>query len=332
MLSWAIAGLGGAGLGHARRVTQVEGLELVGGCDPSAEAQERFAAETGCPTYADLATLLAEARPQGVTIASPSALHGELAIQALEAGADVLVEKPFAPDIETAQEMVAVAQAAGRVLAPFHNRRFDPDFLVVSEVLESGRLGVVRHIHSTVGGPGGNQGWRAVRALGGGRLYDWGPHLLDQVLALNPAPVIDVWGVLHVLESGTGDADEYFRGELRFVDGPDVTVEMVGYAFLRPTRWVVYGEQGTLEVRGNIHGEFSLTVCQKDGQPHTVTTTRKAEEQRRGDGALLIYAGLRDHILRGEPLPVSAEHALRVTQVIDAIRRSAEVEKGSVKP
>jgi len=330
-MKWAIIGLGGAGTGHAGRVGLVPGLELAGGCDPDAEARKRFADAFGVPVYEGVDALLAQSSIGGVTVAASSLSHAELAIRALRAGKHVLVEKPFAPDAPSAQRMIDVARECGRVVAPFHNRRFDPDFLMVRQVLDSGRLGRVRRIHSFVGGPSPSTGWRAERAMAGGRLYDWGPHLLDQVLSLTPSPVSDVWGVMHVIDE-RGDADEYFRAELRFEDGLDVTVEMSGFSYLRPMRWEVLGEKGTLQLTGDIHGEFTMTVACEGGEPQVTHTTARAEKERRGHGDVLIYKSLLDHIAGRGPLAVTPQEALRVARVMDAIRRSAEVEKGSVRP
>ena len=138
-------------------------------------------------------------------------------------------------------------------------------------------------------------------------------------------------GILHVLDE-RGDADDYFRTELRFEGGLDATVEMSGFSYLRPMRWEILGERGTLQLIGNIHGEFALTIACAGAEPKTVTTTAQAESARRGDGGLRLYQALVDHIQGRGPLAVTPDHALRVTRLLDAIRRSAEIEGGSVRP
>jgi len=335
-MKWAIIGLGGAGTSHGVRVRdQIDGMELAGAYDPDTEARRKFDDELGTTSSTSLEDLLGEPDLVGVTVASSSAVHAELAIQSLQAGKHVLVEKPFAPAAADAQRMVDAARAAGRVVAPFHNRRFDPDFLMVRDVLDSGRLGPLHYIHSCVAGdsgPGGNTGWRADRSAGGGRLYDWGPHLLDQALCIVDSAVTDVWGVLHVPACAQGDADDYFRSELRFENGLDMTVAMCGMAFIRPARWVIYGETGSLQVEGDIHGEFRMTVRVAGGTPEVTTTSAQAEREKRGDGSVRIYEALRDHIEGKGDLAVTPEHAVQVARVMDAIRRSAEDEKRSVQP
>ena len=167
-LNWAVIGLGGAGRGHAHRIDHAEGMALAAGCDPSPEAREAFAGTFGAPACEQVSELLAMDWVDGVTVAAPSQLHARLAIQALEAGKHVLVEKPFALNAAEAERMVAAARSAECVVAPFHNRRFDPDFLLVREALEVGCLGPIRRIHSFVGGPSPMTGWRTRRDRAGG--------------------------------------------------------------------------------------------------------------------------------------------------------------------
>ena len=132
-----------------------------------------------------------------------------------------------------------------------------------------------------------------------------------------------MWGTTHVLPE-RGDADEYFRAVLRFADGLDVTVEMSGFSYLPPQRWEILGELGSLQVTGNIHSDFQLSVGIGMGEPEVTHTSATAEAAARGDGAVAIYRQLAAHIERGEPLQVTGADALRVTKVMDAIRQSDE--------
>ncbi|MEI6500941.1 MAG: Gfo/Idh/MocA family oxidoreductase [Armatimonadota bacterium] len=320
-MNWAVIGLGGAGMGHTGRLQDVPELILAGAYDVSAGARAAFEETFELPASADLDDLLARPDISGVTVATSSLQHASVALQVIAAGKHVLVEKPFGMTAAEVGTVLAAAEAAGVVAAPFHNRRFDPDFLVVKEILSSGRLGRVRRIHSYVGGPYPSEGWRTQQAQGGGRLYDWGPHLLDQVLSLAQALPCTAWGVTHTLPE-RGDADEYFRADLSFADGLDVTVEMSGFSYLPPQRWEILGEEGSLQVTGNIHGDFRVSVCVGMGEPEVTHTSAEAERSVRGDGGVTIYRQLAAHLERDEPLTVTGPDALRVAIVMDNIRES----------
>jgi predicted dehydrogenase len=165
--------------GYLRRLAQVE---LAGACDSSRAAREAFSARWQTPTYADVDELLAAAQPDVVHVLTPPATHASLAIQVLEAGVHVLVEKPMALTTVEADAMVAAASRAGRYLTVDHNRWFDPVMLEARALLASGALGTLVGVEVFQGAapgeaelPTGQQGhWKA--SLPGGILYDVAPH------------------------------------------------------------------------------------------------------------------------------------------------------------
>ncbi|MET3720103.1 MULTISPECIES: Gfo/Idh/MocA family oxidoreductase [unclassified Arthrobacter] len=130
-----------------------------------------------------------------VVLGTPPATHFPLAKAALEAGLDVVVDKPFAVSSAQGQDLIALAEQLGRVLTVFHNRRWDGDFLTVRKVLNGGALGNVTRFESSFERwtPQISKAWKAsaTAADGGGVLFDLGTHLIDQALQLfGPATVV----------------------------------------------------------------------------------------------------------------------------------------------
>src|SRR5580698_8982426 len=131
--------------------------------------------------------LLADDSIRLVVIATPNTSHFDLAKQCLLAGRDVVVDKPFTNTFREAQELDQLARAEGRVLSVFQNRRWDGDFLTVRKLLGSGVLGRLALFESRYDRyrlarrPGQ---WREDDGPGSGVLFDLGPHLVDQALAL----------------------------------------------------------------------------------------------------------------------------------------------------
>lgn len=130
-----------------------------------------------------------------VVLGTPPATHYPLAKAALEAGLDVVVDKPFAVSSAEGQELITLAEQLGRVLAVFHNRRWDGDFLTVRRLLAGEALGTVTRFESSFErwSPEISKAWKASATAsdGGGVLFDLGTHLIDQVLQLfGPATVI----------------------------------------------------------------------------------------------------------------------------------------------
>ena len=125
-----------------------------------------------------------------VVLASPTATHAPLAIEALQAGRHVVIDKPFTVDAHEAEAVIAAADAAGKLVIPFQNRRWDADFLSLKELMKTGQLGDIVRYEARFDrfNPTVKDRWREHNIAGGGMLYDLGPHLIDQALQLFGAP------------------------------------------------------------------------------------------------------------------------------------------------
>ncbi|MFB8384567.1 Gfo/Idh/MocA family protein [Streptomyces rubiginosohelvolus] len=196
---WAIAGCGWVARDHFlpgllaaadRAAGVVPRLVAVTDADPANAA--RLADRTpGAGTAADLASLLAEHRPDAVYVATPNHAHLPVAAKVAEAGAAVLCEKPLAADLTDAERLVAACRRAGVLAATAFDQRFHPAHRAVREVVSSGAMGTVTAVRITyccwlppAWSPDGRpyDNWRAdpVRA-GGGAALDLAPHGLDLV-------------------------------------------------------------------------------------------------------------------------------------------------------
>ncbi|MEC5180462.1 Gfo/Idh/MocA family protein [Arthrobacter sp. CG_A4] len=129
-----------------------------------------------------------------LVLGTPPATHYPLAKAALEAGLDVVVDKPFTVRSAEGEKLIGLAAGLGRVLTVFQNRRWDGDFLTVSALVDSGALGTITRFESRFErwSPAVAKAWKAAAAAddGGGVLFDLGTHLLDQAVQLfGPATV-----------------------------------------------------------------------------------------------------------------------------------------------
>lgn len=126
-----------------------------------------------------------------VVITTPNHLHNELAKKALKAGKNVVVEKPFTPTVEEADELIQLASKNNLVLSVNHNRRWDSDFLTVKKIVEGKKLGdiVDYEAHFDRFRNEVANGWKEDKKnAGSGILYDLGSHLIDQALTLFGPP------------------------------------------------------------------------------------------------------------------------------------------------
>ncbi len=150
--------------------------------------------------------LLGDPDIDAILVSTPTSMHFEQASAALVAGKHVMVEKPIATNLERARKLVNLAGDRGRILGVFHNRRWDADFLTVKSAIESGVFGKIINVESRLGqwgscvGPAAKEyhpNWRNESAFGGGALFDWGSHFVDQIWQLMlPAKPVRVFAQL----------------------------------------------------------------------------------------------------------------------------------------
>jgi predicted dehydrogenase len=137
-LRTAVVGVGYLGRFHAQKYAQVPGSRLVAVVDANEEARNRVAAETGARPLASYQDLLGEV--DAVSVVTPTASHGEIALEFLRAGAHVLVEKPVTETVEQARALIDAARVAGRVLQVGHLERFNPAVLAADAWLATPRF------------------------------------------------------------------------------------------------------------------------------------------------------------------------------------------------
>jgi scyllo-inositol 2-dehydrogenase (NADP+) len=240
---------------HIPTIEKTEGLQLHSVCDATPArlgyARERY---EGIDLHSDYDRFLADPDLDVVIVATPTSLHCEHVCAALAAKKNVVVEKPMACSGEEAQRMLAAAKEAGTLLTVFHNRRLDSDYLTVKAVIESGALGKILTIGSHLTGCGApvgyavpefNTRWRLEKKWGGGALYDWGSHLIDQTLQLAGCAPVSVWADMRCAK-WSDEVDDHNRVMIRFADGTIGEVEVTYVCWLDQPRWVIYGDEGTL--------------------------------------------------------------------------------------
>ena len=248
--------IGIAGMGRAGRFMHIPELlqlkdkfAITAVCDIVPERVEDLPEGVGdVRRYTDFEKLAADPKIDLVSIATWSTCHVEQAIAALECGKFVVLDKPFALSYDGALKLrAAVAKHPGKLFLRF-NRRFEPAFNAVREVLDSGILGnvgmvkVYRHT-----GYVRRFDWQTLVKRGGGLLNNWGPHLVDQALQLIGAPVKDLWCDLQHRVSA-GDAEDQVKLLLRGENGRVADVEISNVVTLAANWYELWGDRGTLAV------------------------------------------------------------------------------------
>ncbi|KVZ75947.1 oxidoreductase [Burkholderia ubonensis] len=283
---------------------------------------------------ADLDALLALDDIECVVIATPNDTHFPLARQVLDAGRHVVVDKPVTLTSDEALALARLANARSRVFAPFHNRRWDGDFLTVRRVVESGELGRITFVtsHFDRFRPQVRVRWREEAARGGGLLLDLGPHLIDQALALFGLP--DTVSATVKTRRDNGSAPDFVNVQLGYPD-KDVALHASALSAIEPARFTLHGTRGSYQKFGLDTQEDQLKagltpddVEFGGGNPPGVLRVLDGDVETERpvptlDGQYAeFYRALAASIREGAPFPVTPQDAVDVMTIIELAAQS----------
>ncbi len=264
----AIVGYGGMGSWHAKHLLASDVAELAGIYDINPERCEK-ARSRDIHVYASYEELLADKSVELVTVATPNDVHEELAVKALNAGKNVICEKPVTLTLESLNRMIEAAERNGVRFTTHQNRRWDVDYLAMKQVHDSGEIGKVINIESRVHGSRGIPGdWRQEKQYGGGMLYDWGIHLIDQMLMIFGFDQVD--SVYCITDHLTNkEVDDGFRLDLNFKNGARATVEIGTTNFIAMPRFYLRAENGTAMI-ADWKDETKVVKCTKQYEGNVI--------------------------------------------------------------
>lgn len=341
MIRVGLVGFGMAGrVFHAPLISSVEGLELAAVVERSSDhAEQRY---PGIKVYRTVDELLADASIKLVVVATPNVAHFEIALRALEAAKNVVVDKPVAVSSQDIAQLLQLAGGVGLQCIPFHNRRWDSDFQTIQKVLHGKQLGDLVHFESTFDRwrPGAStRVWKDDPGQGG-ILLDLGTHLVDQALTLFGPPESLGAEVRHE-RLGDGGNDS-FTIRLHYFTNMTVTVSANSLSSLARPRFHLRGTKGNYwkwgldlqeEELGKItridspdwgkepSGHWGTLCVNSSGGLDTQPVEPVPGNYR------LFYAGVRDALLgKGAP-PVAGIDAWRTARILEGALESSRTHR-----
>lgn len=339
-------GLGNIGHYHADKIVDISNVDIVGGVDINPDARARFAEKYGVESFESYERLY-DADIDCVIVTTPNKFHEEYAVAALQSGLDVLLEKPLAHSLESAERIAEAANnAEGFCMVGFHNRFRNP-VQVVKGYQDDGRLGTVRHVEANFirrRGIPGRGSWFTNRDIaGGGALIDIGVHAIDLALHFHDFPKVqevsgtirsqfgtrddyaylEMWG--DDTQSGEFTVDDSVTAMLRCEGGKTITLEVAWAANRSPNEEFII--RGTEAGACFDKADDSLTFYEtgRQGTDHFADT----EVQTRHEDAhkaeqRVFFEAVRDNVA---PTMNTVEQALEVQRVIDGIYRSHDEQR-----
>jgi len=239
----SVIGYGGQGSWHCKQILKSDVAELAGIYDIR-QIRTDAASADGIHVYKSVEALLGD-NIDAVVVATPNDSHKELVIKALEAGKNVICEKPVNTTVSAFDEMCEAAARCGKLFTVHQNRRWDVDFLAMKEIVGSGNIGDIIRIESRIHGSRGiPSDWRCTKAQGGGMILDWGVHLIDQVLQIFAEErIVKIYcDTTNITKT---EVDDGFRLTIYFEGEKTAYVEVGTYNFLAMPRFYLQCENGS---------------------------------------------------------------------------------------
>lgn len=241
-----IIGYGNMGSWHAENVnSRIENLDVVAVYDIDPERQ-KLAEENGLKVYQSAEELLAS-DIDIVIIATPNNYHKYYSILAMESGKNVVCEKPACMNCEELEEVIAISEKTGKLYTVHQNRRFDSDYARIKEIIDRDMLGKLYFLDSRLYSNRGSSGrWRSTYEAGGGTLYDWGIHMIDQILCLIDSEPEYVYAQLQSVRFPA--VDDVCRVNITFKNGVRAQIIADLWCYINEPRWHISGDDGTATI------------------------------------------------------------------------------------
>ncbi|WP_432563851.1 Gfo/Idh/MocA family protein [Kineococcus sp. SYSU DK003] len=242
---------------HQLRQETAGAVELVAVVDPVRSRAQALADERGGQVHTSLAEAVDAVDFDVAVVCTPTGTHGELTVQALQAGKHVVVEKPAETTVERIDEVIAARDRAGTLVSVISQHRFDPATEIVVRAVAEGEFGRLTSAVASVDWWRGQSyydsgDWRGTWALdGGGALMNQGVHTVDLLVAAMGRPV-EVFGYTGTLAHERVEVEDVAVGVVRFASGALATLH--GSTAVYPgltARLQVHGTRGSAVVEND---------------------------------------------------------------------------------
>src|SRR5579864_2863134 len=316
---------------HARAIkAHAAAIEVVGVADTNLAAAAQRAEQFGCPYFSDHRELLEETRPDAVAIITPHPFHAPIAIDCMQSGAHVLVEKPIAVEVADADRMIEAARQTNRLLAVNLQHRTRPEIRAAKKLISEERFGEIQRVQMTAVWTRTRRyyelaGWRGTwRGEGGGVLMNQSPHTLDVICHLAGQPgLVAAWtrSIFHSIEAEDTSV-AMLEWPQRAIGTLVVSTALAG----DPERLEIAGTRGVLQI---INGNLSLRESSTDLRDFLIESddpfgklaleTREVPLESGGGEHSAIYANFIDAVERGAPLVADGSEGRMSLELANAL-------------
>jgi predicted dehydrogenase len=276
--------------------------------------------------------LLEQTKPDLVAICTESGKHAQIALDCIDAGCNVIIEKPMAMSISDADAIIAAAKGKNVVVCACHQNRFNKSIQKIREALEEGRFGKLLHGAAHIRWNRGKQyydqaPWRGTWEQDGGALMNQCIHNIDLLRWMMGDDIVEVFAYTDNLVHPYIEAEDLGLAIIKFSNGSYGLIEGTNNVYpqnLEETLYI-FGQKGTVKAGGksvNIIEEWSFSDALDD--PNEVKATYHENPPNvYGFGHNPLYADVIDAIQNDRQPYVTAEGGKRAMELVLAIYKSA---------
>lgn len=333
-IKYALIGCGRISPNHIEAAKN-NGLNFVAMCDIVPEIMEQKAKDFQLDVvkqYTDYKELLAKEEPQLVAIATESGKHAEIALDCIEAGCHVIIEKPIALSIADANAIIEAGKKKGVLVCANHQNRFNKSVQYIRKAMEEGRFGKLLHGTAHIRWNRGQDyytqaPWRGTWAQDGGALMNQCIHNIDLLRWMMGDEVDEIFAYTDNLTHDFIEAEDLGVALVKFKNGAYGIIEGTTNVYPRNLEETLYvfGEKGTIKAGGksvNVIEEWSFADKQDDPE-YVKATYHENPPNVYGFGHTPLYADVIDAIKTGRQPYVSGEDGKRALEMVLAIYKSA---------
>jgi scyllo-inositol 2-dehydrogenase (NADP+) len=315
-------GIIGCGFGarhHGAKLTKeyTEKFRLIAFCDVNKERLDSVCKEFDIKGYTDVDSMLTDKSIELIIVATrPHSTHFPIVLKALQTGKHVIVEKPMCIIPDECRKMLQTRDTLNKILTVHHNRRWDLDYLNIKQVIEDGTLGELKLLKSYYPAGFGEKE----------SLYEWGSHLIDQVLRLAGGLPEKVLGTLGYPDN-EWDKQGFFSVQMLYKSGLIAEVSSIpqGKPFIMP-RFYLLGTKGSLVhdwVQRKEDVMLKHMIFQSADKEPGFDFLRPRYYSNPEWKIPSYYDNIYDAIRNGVELKVKPEHGLETSLVMEGIIKSA---------
>ena len=331
-----------------------ERFDVIAVADPIPErtAATNAGANPACIVYSDYKEMLKNKDIELIVNACRSHKHVDIAIEAMEAGFDVVCEKPLTNRVSEVDRLLAVKEKTGKFFAVFQQARFRPLYRKIYDVIQSGILGKIAMVKVAYNGFGRRWDWQTIQDMCAGELLNTAPHPLDQM--------IDLWDsfgesfperIFAKLDriNNMGDAEDFVKVILEGKDHPVIDLEVTKECLFPTYQYQVFGQNGSLIGNGDtvewkyyvpaevtarevsiapLEGENRTPVyCSEKLNFYTEKWTCPPEASSFDDWGTKYYINIYDALTTGAPIKVKLSQIRRQIGIIEECHRQNPLPK-----